>query len=131
MQDLFEHDDITEVSQLKTMYDGYERFVELIDSTSVEDVILEPSAVADIDKDVLYIFPNPVRDRKIRIELNSRGLAYFDFEYQLIDVAGLVVMAGNLTPEIAFDMGVVTGVYFLQVFKDSRVAAIHPLIVLE
>ncbi len=130
MQDLFEHDSIAEVSQFKAMYDGYEMFVELLDSMSINDLILEPSAVSDLDKEELYIFPNPVRDRKINIALNSTAISYSMFEYQLIDTRGVIVMSGRLTPEISLDVNVVTGLYFLQVVEETQVLSIHPLVVL-
>jgi hypothetical protein len=129
MQDLFEHDDITEVSQFKTMYDGYERFVELIDSTSIDDLILEPSAVSDIDKETFRIYPNPVRDGKINIEVLS-AFSISEYEYQLVDMRGTQVMTGRLTSEVKLNQGLGAGVYFLLLFKDGEWIGFNRQIVL-
>ena len=127
MQDIFQNDGIAEVSQFKAMYEGYEVFTELIDSTGLEDIDLEVSSVTDGNiKEDNYIYPNPITDRKFYVVCDTPQAYY----YNLLDINGILIQTGMLTKQITLDQTVKAGTYFLFLYKDDTLHKTHILVIL-
>lgn len=126
MQDLFAFEDVPEVAAFKSMYAGYERYIELIDSTRVRNVDLEASAISEPSQTVIRVFPNPVAHGVIRIESDIASA----LQYQLVDLRGNVMMRGNVTSSIALEPQCIPGVYCLIVTQRGTPLQVIRLLVI-
>lgn len=126
MQDMFENNDVPEVNQFETMYQGYKTFTELIDREILEDVELETSGVSEeADGDVL-IYPNPVMNNYLQIE--SKASSPYSFE--LYNAAGLCVQTGFVSNELKLKIDLTEGIYFLSLTDENGIRLVKKIIII-
>lgn len=129
MNDLFSNDTVDLVVDFKEMYQGYENFIEVIDSLSVEQINLSTSAVHDKDLNTsITVFPNPGNGTEVLVTsvlATSRNL-----HYELIDVNGKIIISGSLKEKITLSNQLKSGVYYFIFYEKTKMIAVKPYSVL-
>jgi hypothetical protein len=93
MKDIFSNDSLEYVAQFKSMYQGYEDFVEVIDEMEIKGVNLSTTANDEIELTAMRLFPNPGNGNDIFVEIHSNGEA---LRYEMINSNGIVLQARNV-----------------------------------
>lgn len=129
MEDLFRHDSLEFVGQFKSMYEGYEDFVEVIDDLEVEAIDLSPSAVTGSGEPLNFkIYPNPVLQRNVHFEFPSDPGE--DLQVKLIDVNGNILMASPLQNTLLLPEEIPAGLYYFVIYKNGNAISIRSFMVL-
>ncbi|MDQ3016248.1 MAG: hypothetical protein M3R25_05975 [Bacteroidota bacterium] len=129
MDDLFEHDSISQVAEFKSMYAGYEIFDEVIDTVSIKDILLAPSANKDlVFSDDIYLYPNPVNGYELN--LISTGLQFSEINYIITDVSGREMQRGIANERIRLDQKNKPGLYYISFRNKTRFISIMPFTIL-
>jgi len=119
MDDLFQSDSIEEVAVFKSMYAGYEDFVEVIDAASIDDIDLSTTAVRDIEGSVQFkIYPNPGTGNMVIIENSKNKLS--GLNYQLVDIRGAIIQRGAANEKIILPDNMSPGLYYFILFEKGK-----------
>ena len=129
MEDLFRHDSLEYVGQFKSMYEGYEDFVEVIDALNVDGINLSPSSVTRSgDKLNFKIYPNPGPHRYVHFEFDAdQGK---DLHVKLIDVSGNILLSSPLQKTLHLPREIPGGVYYFVIYKNGNAISIRSHILL-
>ncbi len=132
MNDLFEHDSISEVAQFKSMYQDYKAFQELIDRKFIDSIDLLPSAIDPIESITsLELFPNPLTGTTLRVSVSNQKWLSEGLQFEIITTTGALVQKGALSQTITVDRNLPKGVYFFILVDDmSRRMCLKPFVLL-
>lgn len=128
MHDLFQHDTIALVSQMKSMYAGYETFSELITQENQEGILLSTTAIQNpFNAFTIAIYPNPGTNS---IQLQYEGNDINEYSYKLHDLNGKLIMKGQVTSSIQLPAHLSKGVYYFTFFRNGKYAFTKPYTIL-
>ncbi len=129
MNDLFSNDTVDLVVDFKEMYSGYENYVEVIDTLSVEKINLATSAIQE--KDVAFsitLFPNPGDGSQVMISSSLPKVLHL--YYELIDMNGMIINTGSVKDKIILPFQLKPGIYYFVFYEKSKMIAVKPYTVL-
>ena len=131
MSDLFANDDVEQVAQFKSMYQGYQQHHEVINQVDIDSIDLSTTAVAPILSLTSFaISPNPISDRVLQIQLSAQFVLKTGLQYQIIDMNGTRVQNGEFREHILLNGEISKGVYYLALFEHGRLLSIKPFLAL-
>jgi hypothetical protein len=132
MNDLFEHDSISQVAQFKSMYQDYKAFQELIAQEHIDSIDLFPSAIDPIESITnLELFPNPLTGTTLHVSLTNQKLLSEGLQFEIITTSGALVQKGAFAQSITVDGNLTKGVYFFILTDDtSRRMCLKPFVLL-
>ena len=131
MSDLFTNDDVEQVAQFKSMYQGYQQHHEVINQVDIDSIDLSTTAVAPIlSLSSFSISPNPLSGRVLQIQLSDQFAFRSDLQYQVIDINGTRIQNGVFKEQILLNEEISQGVYYLALFENGRLISIKPFFAL-
>ncbi len=129
MDDLFSSDSLPEISQFKTMYQGYETFAETIDDLSIASIDLSTTAIYDNPETFeINILPNPGSGTSVILEVPSGKSE--NIEYKFVDVNGNVLQSGAIVESITLPSQIIPGMYYFIFYANRKMIAVRPYVVL-
>lgn len=129
MEDLFNNDTVEYVAEFEAMYQGYERFSEVIDELLLEDILLAPSALSENEKDqALKLFPHPGTGLYVMFEIPFEN--YTDISFELADINGRVIQTGFLQEKVTLPYGMRPGLYYFIFYRKGEFIFLKPYSVL-
>ncbi len=129
MQALFTSDTLATVAQFKTMYQGYERYTEVIDSIRLDSIPLSSTGIAEVfPKTEFTLYPNPVSQQKLFVLLDAHVNSNTALRYQVIHPQGKIVQSGRLTQDIILNEKVTPGLYYFILYDKESLVGIRPFV---
>lgn len=130
MSDLFAHDDVPLVAQFKSMYQGYQTFNELIDTTMIFGIDLNTSAISVIESiSAFNLYPNPTQTH-LHIDLAEHFRAKSGLIYLITDLQGNVLHSDSYSEIVTLPTGLTPGIYQYALLEKGIVVAVKRFVVL-
>ncbi len=130
IEDIFTDDSLPAVSAFKSMYSDYTKFDEVIDTMTVDDILLNtvathfPANAWDFE-----LAPNPVTGKTIY--LNFPGdQEQSKFSYHIVDYSGRWICQGMLSHTIDLPATMPSSVYCLLIFEGTKLIGLRRFVVL-
>ena len=131
MADLFTNDSVEQVTQFKSMYQGYQGFNEVINQITIDSIDLSTTSINPIESiSIFTLSPNPVTDRKIHISLSAPYVTRHSLHYRIIDLNGMLVQEGSMDENVDLNPKITPAVYYFVLFDQNRQLSIKPFVVL-
>ena len=129
MQALFSSDSLATVAHFKSMYQGYERFTEIIDSVRLDSIHLSSTGIAGVlPKTDFTLYPNPVAQQTLFIQFDTGLTASPSLHYRIMHSNGTEVQAGSLKQNITLSEKVTPGLYYLFLYKEETPVSGRPFV---
>lgn len=131
MADLFSNDDVEQVAQFKSMYEGYEQHNEVINEVIIDSIDLSTTALEPIlSLTAFTISPNPVLEKRLQVHLSDQYDGKPGLHYQIMDINGRRLQAGPIKEFIDLNPQLRQGVYYFALFDNDRLLDIKPFVAL-
>jgi hypothetical protein len=131
MADLFTNDTLELVGQFKTMYQGYNRHHEVINQLLIDSIDLSTTSISPVESIAVFtLSPNPATGRAIQIRLSDPYLSKESLHYEIINMHGQSIQAGQLNENIILDPDIKPGVLYFVLFDQKRRVAVKSFVVL-
>ncbi|HZV71676.1 MAG TPA: hypothetical protein VFG10_19125 [Saprospiraceae bacterium] len=127
MNDLFTDDTLSQVSQFKSMYEGYQRYTELVDDLNINNIDLSTTSIKDFRiADQIKLFPNPGTGNEIHVEFSGSLPDINSIKYEMTDINGRKIMSGVAAGKIQLRREVNAGLYYFSFYDHGQLIAIIP-----
>ncbi|MEO6131076.1 MAG: hypothetical protein ABIQ02_04465, partial [Saprospiraceae bacterium] len=131
MNDLFSDDSLAQVASFKSMYKGYERYYEIVDTVHILNIDLSPTGTTDIiTYSQIALYPNPGNGSVVHFKYQNYSTEDASIRVEMVDMNARTVKCSVTGNKIEFDSYLQPGVYYILFYREDRLIAIKTYVVL-